>query len=56
MQLRLLLIGAGIMAFAFAMRTGTDWARWVAIGCLVGALALRAYGRMRPPGGKDNQG
>ncbi len=46
-QLRLLFIGAGIMAFAFALRTGTDWARWVAIACLVAALALRVVAKLR---------
>jgi hypothetical protein len=46
-QLRLLLIGGGIMAFAFALRTGTDWARWVAIGCLVGALGVRVFDKLR---------
>jgi hypothetical protein len=43
----LALIGAGVMAFAFALRTGNDWARWVAIACLVGALALRAVNKIR---------
>jgi hypothetical protein len=47
MAWRLALIGAGIMAFAFALRTGSDWARWVAIGCLVGALALRVVDKLR---------
>ncbi len=46
-QLRLLLIGGGIVAFAFALRTGTDWARWVAIGCLVGALGVRLYTKLK---------
>ncbi len=47
MQLRLALIGAGIMAFAFALRTGTNWARWAAIACLVGALALRIVAKLK---------
>ena len=46
-QLRLLLIGGGIVAFAFALRTGTDWARWVAIGCLVGAVGVRVIAKLR---------
>ncbi len=46
-QWRLALIGAGVMAFAFALRTGSNWARWVAIGCLVGALALRVVDKLK---------
>jgi len=46
-QLRLLLIGAGIMAFAFALRTGTNWARWVAIGCLVAAVGVRIVAKLK---------
>jgi hypothetical protein len=45
--LRIALIGAGVMAFIFALRTGTDWVRWVGIGCLAGALLLRVVERLR---------
>ena len=45
--LRIALIGAGVMAFIFALRTGTDWARWMGIGCLAGALLLRLVERLR---------
>ena len=45
--LRIALIGAGVMAFIFALRTGTDWVRWVGIGCLAGALLLRLLERLR---------
>ncbi|MDQ8158742.1 MAG: hypothetical protein P3B76_01315 [Gemmatimonadota bacterium] len=45
--LRIALIGAGVMAFIFALRTGTDWVRWVGIGCLAGALLLRLVERLR---------
>ncbi|WP_411281961.1 hypothetical protein [Gemmatimonas sp.] len=47
--LRLALIGAGIMAFIVALRTGTEWVRWVGIGCLVGALIIRLVERLRGP-------
>jgi hypothetical protein len=50
MQWRLALIGAGIMAFAFALRTGSNWARWAAIGCLVAALGLRVVDKLRNRG------
>ncbi len=40
-ELRLILIGIGIVAFAYSVRTGADWPRWVAIGCLLLALAVR---------------
>jgi cytochrome b len=45
--LRLALIGAGVMAFVFALRTGTEWVRWVGIACLAGALLIRLIDRMR---------
>lgn len=45
--LRLALIGAGVMAFVVALRTGTDWIRWVGIGCLAAALAIRLIERLR---------
>ena len=45
--LRIALIGAGVMAFIFALRTGTDWVRWVGIACLAGALMLRLVERLR---------
>jgi len=44
--LRLALIGAGIMAFIFALRTGTEWVRWVGIACLAGALIIRLVERL----------
>ncbi len=47
MVARLVLIGAGIVAFAFALRTGTDWARFLAIGCLVAALGLRLVAKLK---------
>lgn len=45
LQLRVALIGAGVMAFAVALRTGIEWARWVGMACLVVALALRFVAR-----------
>ena len=45
--LRLALIGAGVMAFVFALRTGTEWVRWVGIGCLAAALIIRLVERLR---------
>ncbi len=45
--LRLALIGAGVMAFVVALRTGTEWVRWVGIGCLAAALAIRLFERIR---------
>ena len=47
--LRLALIGAGVMAFVFAVRTGTEWVRWVGIAGLAGALLLRLIARLRRP-------
>lgn len=38
---RLALILTGVVAFAYSMNTGVDWGRWVAIGCVATALALR---------------
>ncbi len=43
---RLVLIVAGIGAFAYSMNTGVDWGRWVAIGCVAAALALRVVERI----------
>lgn len=40
-RLRILLIVAGVVAFTYAMRTGTDWGRWAAIGLVGVGLALR---------------
>ena len=45
--LRLARIGAGVMAFIFAVRTGTNWVRWVGIACLAGALLIRLVERLR---------
>ena len=45
--LRLALIGAGVMAFIFAVRTGPNWVRWVGIACLAGALLIRLVERLR---------
>jgi hypothetical protein len=47
--IRLALIGAGVMAFIFALRTGTEWARWVGIACLAVALLIRLIDRLRRP-------
>lgn len=49
MAVRLVLIGAGVMAFVFALRTGTEWGRWVGIGCLAGALVIRLIERLSKP-------
>ena len=49
MALRLALIGAGVMAFVFALRTGTEWVRWVGIACLAAALLIRLIERLRRP-------
>lgn len=43
---RLALILAGIGAFAYSMNTGADSGRWVAIGCVAAALALRIAERI----------
>lgn len=43
---RLALILAGVLAFAYALNTGVDWGRWVAIGCIAAALALRMVERI----------
>jgi hypothetical protein len=45
--LRLALIGAGVMAFVFALRTGTEWVRGVGIACLAGALIIRLIERVK---------
>ena len=42
-------LGAGVMAFVFAVRTGTEWVRWVGIACLAGALLIRLVERLRKP-------
>ncbi len=47
--LRLALIGAGVMAFIVALRTGTEWVRWVGIACLAGALVIRLVERLKRP-------
>lgn len=47
MALRLALIGAGVMAFIVALRTGTEWVRWVGIACLAAALIIRVVERLR---------
>lgn len=43
---RLLLGLIGVAFFLWSLRTGTDWARWVAIGCLAVAVLLRFVDRM----------
>jgi len=47
--LRLALIGAGVMAFIVALRTGAEWVRWVGIACLAGALVIRLVERFTGP-------
>ncbi len=41
------MIVAGAVAFAYAMRSGTEWARWVGIGLVGAALLLRFIGKPR---------
>jgi hypothetical protein len=43
---RLALIVAGVLAFGYSLNTGNQVARWVAIGCVVGALLLRMISRL----------
>ena len=40
-RLRLVLIGAGVAAFAYALRTGKEGARWLGIALVAVALVLR---------------
>jgi uncharacterized BrkB/YihY/UPF0761 family membrane protein len=44
---RIALLLVGIACFAYALNTRTDWARWVAIGCVAVALLLRFVDRSR---------
>lgn len=45
-RLRIALLVGGIGAFAYAMRSESEIARWVGIACVGGALLLRfAKGR-----------
>lgn len=48
MVVRLLLLGAGIIAFTLAVRTDNELARWLSIGLVATALVLRFV--KRPPG------
>lgn len=43
---RLGLIVVGVIAFAYSMNSGVVWGRWVAIGCVAAALALRIAERI----------
>jgi tellurite resistance protein TehA-like permease len=43
LRLGLGLVGVGF--FAYSLRSGLDWARWVAIGCLAVAVTLRFVDR-----------
>ena len=45
--LRIGLILGGVVAFAVALRTGNEIARWVGIGLVAVALLLRFVGRLR---------
>jgi hypothetical protein len=38
----------GIVVFMWGAKTQNEMARWVGIGCLVVALALRFVGRSKP--------
>lgn len=40
-RVRLLLLAAGVAAFAYALRTNVEWARWLGIACVAVALLLR---------------
>ena len=44
---RLGLLLAGIVLFIYSMRVGVEWARLLAIGLLVLAVAIRFYDRWR---------
>jgi hypothetical protein len=46
MAARIALLLAGIACFAYSMNSGSDIARWVAIGCVAAALLLRVVGRL----------
>lgn len=46
-QLKLALALMAAIFFAGAVRTNTDWPRWVAIALLVAAVALRFFGPRR---------
>lgn len=41
LRLRVALLIGGIGAFAYAMRSESEIARWVGIACVAGALLLR---------------
>lgn len=47
-QAKLALLVMAAIFFAGSLRSGLDWPRWVAIGLLIVALALRLF-RPRPP-------
>jgi hypothetical protein len=44
--LRLALILAGVLLFAYSLNTGNAMARWVAIGCVAAALLIRIVTRL----------
>jgi len=41
MRVRLFFVIMGVAAFAYAMRSEEEWARWAGIGCMAVALVLR---------------
>ncbi|MES2525061.1 MAG: hypothetical protein V4617_20350 [Gemmatimonadota bacterium] len=43
---RLALLLAGIVAFAYALNTGSRTMQYVAVGCVAAALLLRVIGRL----------
>lgn len=44
---RVVLLLIGVALFAWALRTGEDWARYTAIGVLVVAIVVRFFDRAR---------
>lgn len=44
-RVRMFFVILGVAAFAFAMRTELEWARWAGIACMATALLLRFVGR-----------
>ena len=48
-RVRLLLLVAGVSAFAVALRSGVEWLRWVGIVLVAAALLLR-FARRRETG------
>jgi hypothetical protein len=43
---RLILILLGVLCFAYSLNSGNTMARWVAIGFVFAAIAVRAIGRV----------